>query len=72
MTASSPTRVRIGRLVTDAQSRRQTRTEQASLLRQLDTYRTRTELSELSAIAARCDQRDSAMLRRMISRQLSR
>jgi hypothetical protein len=71
MTSASPTRARLGRLMTDVRASRQERRDAVGLHRELGTYRTTAELAELSGIAARSDQADGAQLRKVVSRQLS-
>jgi hypothetical protein len=72
MTDSSAARTRLGRVLDSARDRRDRRLDRDILRSQLVTYRTTSELSELSAIAARNEQVDTAELRTVLSRQLSR
>jgi hypothetical protein len=72
MTVSSPARQRLGRLLTATRTRRGHRLEQGALRAELAAYRTTSELSELSAIAARNDQADTTELRTVLSHQLAR
>lgn len=72
MTVSSPARNRLGRVLTNARDRRDHRLGKDLLRSELVTYRTTSELSELSAIAARNEDVDTAELRTVLSRQLSR
>ena len=71
MTSTSPTRARLGRLMTDVRTSRRRRRDAIGLHRELGSYRTTAELAELSGIAARSDQADAAPLRKVVSRQLS-
>jgi hypothetical protein len=72
MTDSSAARTRLGRVLDSARDRRDRRLDRDILRSQLVAYRTTSELSELSAIAARNEQVDTAELRTVLSRQLSR
>jgi hypothetical protein len=72
MTVSSPARTRLGRLLSEARDRRDHRIDKSHLRSQLSTYRTTSELSELSAIAARNPHVDTAALRTRIAGPLSR
>jgi hypothetical protein len=71
MTSTSPTRARLGRLMTDVRASRRERRDTVGLRRELGTYRTTAELAELSGIAARSDHDGSAPLRKVVSQQLS-
>jgi hypothetical protein len=72
MTVSSPVRQRLGRLLEDSRSRREQRIERDLLRAELASFKTTSELSELSAIAARNDHADTSELRSVLSRQLAR
>lgn len=72
MTVSSPARRGLGRVLNDARNRRDQRLDRDALRSELATYRTTSELAELSAIAARNEQADTAELRTLLERQLSR
>jgi len=71
MSVSSPARQRLGRVLTDARSRRDQRLHKDTLHAELAQFRTTTELAELSGIAARNNQVDTGELRTVLSRQLS-
>jgi hypothetical protein len=72
MTVSSPVRHRLGRLSNERRSRHEQRVERDLLRAELASFQTTSELSELSAIAARNDHADTSELRSVLSRQLSR
>jgi hypothetical protein len=72
MIVSSPAGNRLGRVLTNARDRRDQRLERCVVRSELATYRTTSELAELSAIAARNEHVDTAELRKVLSQQLSR
>ncbi|HEX3824858.1 MAG TPA: hypothetical protein VHV79_10380 [Mycobacteriales bacterium] len=72
MPVSSPGRNRFGRVLTTARDRRDQRASRAILRAELGSFRTTSELAELSAIAARNPQVDTTALRQALSEQLSR
>jgi hypothetical protein len=72
MTDSSATRNRLGRVLNSARDRRDQRLDRDQLRSELVSFHTTSELSELSAIAARNEHVDTAELRTLLSRQLSR
>lgn len=72
MNVSSPARNRLGRALNDAQVRRDQRLDGARLRSELAAFRTTSELSELSAIAARNEQADTVELRTVLVEALSR
>jgi hypothetical protein len=72
MTVSSPTRLRIGRAFDTVRDRRTDREGRAQLRSQLVSFQTTSELSELSAIAARNEHADTGALRKVLSHQLAR
>jgi hypothetical protein len=71
MTASSPTRVRIGRALTTVRDRRVDRLDAEAVRAQLASFQTTSELVELSAIAARNEHADTGELRKVLSHQLA-
>jgi hypothetical protein len=72
MTASSPSRMRIGRALDTVRDRRTDRVGRAQLRSELVSFQTTSELSELSAIAARNEHADTGELRKVLSHQLTR
>jgi len=77
MTAAPPPRTTLNRTtvskaLASARVRRNQRSDAATLRGQLLTYQTASEISELSGIAARNAHVDTAEVRTVLSRQLSR
>jgi hypothetical protein len=72
MTVSTPARKRLGRVINHARGRRERSLDRAALHSELVAYQTTSELSELSAIAARNPHVDTSELRTVLSSQLSR
>jgi hypothetical protein len=72
MIAPSPTRTRFARVVDNARDRRDERLDRNALRSEVATYRTTSELAELSGIAARNQHVDTDELRSQLVRQLSR
>jgi hypothetical protein len=71
MTVSSPTRMRIGRALNTTRDRRIDRLDRAQLRSELVSFQTTSELSELSAIAARNEHADTGELRKVLSHQIA-
>lgn len=72
MDVSPPTRKRLGRAVSSARHRRGQRLGRALLRAEVATYRTTSELAELSAIADRNEHVDTAEIRTILVEALSR
>lgn len=72
MNVSSPTRMRLGRAVSNARHRRGQRLDRELLRAEVATYRTTSELAELSAIADRNEHVDTAEIRTILVEALSR
>jgi hypothetical protein len=72
MNVSTPTRKRLGRALNHARHRRSERLDRDLLRSEVATYRTTSELSELSAIAARNTHADTAEIRTLLINQMSR
>jgi hypothetical protein len=72
MTVPSSARNRLGRVLNDARRRRDQRLESERLRSELVTFSTTSELSELSAIAARSGDADTVEVRTQLVRALSR
>jgi hypothetical protein len=72
MIVSTPTPKRLGRAMNRARHRRSERLDRELLWSEVATYRTTSELAELSAIAARNVHVDTAEIRTLLVDQLSR